>query len=81
MKRKRKPKRKPTRQCERCKKKFYRLERHHILYDPEVTVKICRKCHKEITERNTLAARSTIPWHKLSNKERAYIWLMFVQEC
>jgi protein-arginine kinase activator protein McsA len=62
--------------CKKCGKRA-KLERHHIVYDPEITVTICIKCHKEITRLNKQAARSTRVYHKLTNLERILIWLRF----
>ena len=34
--------------CELCGKVEGRLERHHLQYEPEVTIQICHACHHRI---------------------------------
>ena len=33
--------------CTQCKERDWTME-HHILYDPELTIKVCPKCHSDI---------------------------------
>ena len=33
--------------CTQCKERDWTIE-HHILYDPELTIKVCPKCHSDI---------------------------------
>ena len=55
-----------------------RLERHHVTYEPVKISNLCRKCHKMITELNTMCSQSTEPFHKLSNAERLTLWKAFL---
>lgn len=34
--------------CELCPAVVEKLEAHHILYDPEITIKVCHLCHHKI---------------------------------
>lgn len=45
---------------------------HHITYEPEVTVELCRQHHEDITIINGTQGRKFK--HKLSNKHRWFIW-------
>lgn len=55
---------------------------HHITYEPELTVRLCRKHHEDITIINGAKARATrsgwnwrfTPYRKLTNWEREYIY-------
>lgn len=49
-------------------------EKHHITYDPEVTVMLCQKHHEEITAINGVDARKYR--RDLSNKHR---WFLYYQ--
>jgi len=52
-------------------------EDHHITYDPEVTVRLCGKHHREITDINSVEARR----YKriLTNKHRWHLWYQWIQ--
>ena len=60
--------------CEKCKK-YKPCDRHHVTYNPDVIVKICRTCHKKITLVNTIAA--VLTKKKMDNILRAVCWLWF----
>jgi len=40
------------RRCRSCWRLVSRFERHHISYDPPVTVPVCPKCHARIHHRD-----------------------------
>jgi len=68
---------KRKKRCRKCGKGG-RLERHHVTYEPVKISNLCRKCHKLITELNTMCSQSTSPFHKLSNEERLTLWKAFL---
>jgi hypothetical protein len=55
--------------CEKCGSKN-KLHVHHITYDPEVTCILCKRCHRVITNINTLIARNYNEKRKLTNEQR-----------
>lgn len=64
------------RTCIKCDS-IGRVERHHILYNPERIARLCRVCHKRITQMNARVA-----WKKrkkLNNKNRLIIWSRFLR--
>ena len=69
-------KKKPRRRCERCGK-FGLIDRHHVVYEPEVVADLCRKCHKEVTRLNTLVAREA--GRALMNVDRVKVWVRFMK--
>jgi hypothetical protein len=73
----RKRKKRRQRKCRKCGKTG-RLERHHVTYEPPQISNLCRKCHKLITELNTMCSQSTRPFHKLENEERVILWKAFL---
>ena len=75
--RKKKKKEKAKRSCFKCGK-TYRLQRHHVTYEPEVVKLLCRLCHLKITAMNKAVARSTDPFHTLTNAERLQNWEKFL---
>ncbi len=73
---KRLPKVKGKKHCEHCNR-LSRVDRHHIVYEPEIIALLCRKCHEKITEWNTKASRML--GHALSNVERVKVWIRFMK--
>jgi hypothetical protein len=52
-------------------------ENHHITYSPEVTKRLCKVHHEEITILNT--QRGGKLRHAVSNKDRWRIWFQWIQ--
>lgn len=60
--------------CVRCGRTSY--QKHHVTYQPEQVVRICRPCHTLITTINTVMARFL--YGKLDNNTRKRIWDIFM---
>ena len=70
-----------TRKCCKCGKKWG-LERHHVTYKPPLIKDLCSKCHKKITEINTVAAKlygtHKTRRTKFTNVVRLALWRVFL---
>jgi len=63
--------------CGRCGK-YRACDRHHITYAPDITIRICRGCHKEITFINAIVAVLTNT--KRDNITRLKTWIWFIEQ-
>lgn len=65
-------------QCAKCLiQKGRKFERHHITYEPEITVTLCDECHIIITNINTLIAKNYTK-KKLTNEQRETLYDFFI---
>ena len=67
--------------CAKCgaKKDTWKLlAKHHVLYNPDWTVKLCKSCHARITFLNHYYAVNL--HRRLTSKERLVIWGKFTKE-
>ncbi|MCP3924936.1 MAG: hypothetical protein GY714_20345 [Desulfobacterales bacterium] len=67
--------------CKKCNRVFH-LQKHHITYDPSLTVFLCEHHHDRITAVNTTAAKifHTSKYHKptYTNQIRVILWRWFI---
>jgi len=55
--------------CKKCGSEN-KIHIHHITYEPEETIQLCKRCHKVITNINTLIARRYNEMKPLTNDQR-----------
>ena len=67
----------PKRKCCKCGK-TYTIQKHHVTYEPEKIVKLCKQCHSIITVINTIGSIAT--GTKKNSKVRLRLWEWFIQE-
>ena len=63
--------------CIKCSSKN-NIHRHHVTYDPEVIVLLCKRCHKLITNINTLVAENYNERTTLTNSQRERLQSFFL---